>query len=121
MTQAFVELTCKMTREILRQTLGNYHPGGKSAATDNEMTGSQASSSKSNQTGTGKDGTSQPGDRASLWKPRNVLNNEKTTPAVAELNHGIKLSVQSVHVESFNDCLKILENLDLADCFDESE
>ena len=39
----------------------------------------------------------------------------------SSVDDGVELSVKSVHVDSFNDCIKILENLNLVDCFDESE
>lgn len=53
-------------------------------------------------------------------KPVNFMD-VRVEGAVTGSDDELELSVKSVHVDSFNDCLKILENLNLMDCFDESE
>jgi hypothetical protein len=36
-------------------------------------------------------------------------------------DHDYEVSVKSIHVDSFNDCMKILGGLDLMGCYEESE
>lgn len=130
MTQAFVELACKMTRDILRQTLGNYHLENvsKDGAVINKESNAGTNEgkkrddpSKENEEADSK--TREAGVKEfplSKNKPVNFVDVRVQAPTTG-LEDGVEFSVKSVHVDSFNDCLKILENLNLVDCFDESE
>lgn len=135
MTQAFVELACKMTRDILRQTLGNYHlenvSKGGSVMTNKDKVDIETSQtsegrtrddlSKENQdTENKRPDSSVRKFPLSKNKPVNFMD-VRVEGAVTGSDDELELSVKSVHVDSFNDCLKILENLNLMDCFDESE
>ena len=130
MTQAFVELACKMTRDILRQTLGNFN---------HENVSKEAFLMSSNGTTHTREGKTQNGSSIgeedtedqetnstikefplSTKKKVNFMDVRVQAPGSSE-DDGVELSVKSVHVDSFNDCIKILENLNLVDCFDESE
>lgn len=130
MTQAFVELACKMTRDILRQTLGGYHLDNVSKEGADINTDGITSTSD----GKRRDETSKEIEQAenktrdrgvikfplSKNKPVNFVDVRVQAPATGT-EEGVEFSVKSVHVDSFNNCLKILENLNLVDCFDESE
>lgn len=124
MTQAFVELACKMTRDILRQTLGNYNLENvskddavinKDGDTETNEGNQREDSSKENEETNGESVKKFP---LSKNKPVNFLDVRLQAPTAED---DVEVSVKSVHVDSFNDCLKILENLNLVDCFDESE
>lgn len=124
MTQAFVELACKMTRDILRQTLGNYNLENvskddavinKDGDTETNEGNQWEDSSKENEETNGESVKKFP---LSKNKPVNFLDVRLQAPTAED---DVEVSVKSVHVDSFNDCLKILENLNLVDCFDESE
>ena len=124
MTQAFVELACKMTRDILRQTLGNYNLENvskddavinKDGDTKTNEGNQWEDSSKENEETNGESVKKFP---LSKNKPVNFLDVRLQAPTAED---DVEVSMKSVHVDSFNDCLKILENLNLVDCFDESE
>lgn len=131
MTQAFVELACKMTRDILRQTLGNYNL--KDVSKDDSSILSKDKTSEANEANR-RDGQSKENQETenntngsgikrfplSQTKPVNFMD-VRVQGTGTEGDDEVELSVKSVHVDSFNDCLKILENLNLVDCFDESE
>ncbi|KAJ7370497.1 hypothetical protein OS493_032063 [Desmophyllum pertusum] len=128
MTQAFVELACKMTREILRQTLGNYHlenvskDGGvmnKDGTAETNESNRRGDPSKDNEDADNK--TSDNGVKKFPLSKKKPVNFVDVQVQAAGDEDGVEFSVKSVHVDSFNDCLKILENLNLVDCFDESE
>lgn len=135
MTQAFVELACKMTRDILRQTLGNYHlekvSRGGSVMTNKDKVDIETSQTSEGRT---RDDLSKENQDTENKTPDSSVRKfplSKNKPvhfmdvrvegAVTGSDDELELSVKSVHVDSFNDCLKILENLNLMDCFDESE
>ena len=131
MTQAFVELACKMTRDILRQTLGNYHLENvsKDGAVINKESNAgtnEAEKKEDDLSAENEEADSKPGENGikkfplSKNKPVNFVDVRVQAPSTGA-EHGVEFSVKSVHVDSFNDCLKILENLNLVDCFDESE
>lgn len=130
MTQAFVELACKMTRDILRQTLGSYHLENISkegSVINTEGTAGTSDGKRRDETSKGNEEAENiTRDRGinkfslSKDKPVNFVDVRVQAPATTSGN-GVEFSVKSVHVDSFNDCLKILENLNLVDCFDESE
>ena len=128
-TQAFVELACKMTRDILRQTLGSYHLDNVSK----EGAGINKDGNAGTSDGKRRDETSKENEEAenetrdggvqkflSKNKPVNFVDVQVQAPATGS-GDGVEFSVKSVHGDSFNDCLKILENLNLVNCFDESE
>ncbi|XP_015750259.1 PREDICTED: cytosolic carboxypeptidase 3-like [Acropora digitifera] len=127
MTQAFVELACKMTRDILRQTLGNYHLENKESVciprdeTSEQKEGQRSDSpSEGNQDDSNK--SSEFGVKAfpsSNGRPVSFM--DVRVDAVKKQDVDVELSVKSVHAESFNDCLKILDNLNIVDRFDESD
>jgi len=130
MTQAFVELACKMTRDILRQTLGNYHLDlskedsvniNKDETSETNKGKRRDDSPRENEENECK--TSDSGVKKfplSKSKPVNFVD-VRVQGAVTGEDDGVEFSVKSVHVDSFNDCLKILENLNLVECFDESD
>ena len=131
MTQAFVELACKMTRDILRQTLGSYHLENASKDDSVNLNKDRVSETKDGKIGDdsltenkGRESkTSDSGVKKfplSKSKPVNYMD-VRVQGSVTGEDDGVEFSVKSVHVDSFNDCLKILENLNLVDCFDESE
>ena len=116
MTQAFVELACKMTRDILKQTLGNFHlenllqkagdtqpDGVKTTAQSTDENHQEIGASDPNR---GDLGASGPPARGGSWEICSV---------------GESTALRSARVDSFNDCMKILEGLNLADQYDESE
>jgi len=130
MTQAFVELACKMTRDILRQTLGSYHldnvsKEGAGINTDGNA-GTRDEKRRDETSKENEDAENKTRDRGvktfplSKNKPVNFVDVRVQAP-VSGTEEGVEFSVKSVHVDSFNNCLKILENLNLVDCFDESE
>ena len=130
MTQAFVELACKMTRDILRQTLGSYHLDNVSKEGAGIYTDGNAGTRDEKR----RDETFKENEEAenktrdggvkkfplSKNKPVNFVDVRVQAPA-SGTEERVEFSVKSVHVDSFNNCLKILENLNLVDCFDESE
>lgn len=131
MTQAFVELACKMTRDILRQTLGNYHldnlSNNESVFVPRDETSEQREcqrcDSPSNENQDDSNKSSEFGVKAfpsSNGKPVSFMD-VRVGGAVKKQDVDVELSVKSVHAESFNDCLKILDNLNIVDRFDESE
>ena len=130
MTQAFVELACKMTRDILRQTVGNFNHENVSKedflmsnnGTTHTREGKTQSGSSIGEEDTEDQGTNSTikGFPLSTNKKVNFMDVRVQASGSSE-DDGVELSVKSVHVDSFNDCIKILENLNLVDCFDESE
>ena len=126
MTQAFVELACKMTRDILRQTLSSYHLDNvsKEGADSNKDRNAGTSDGKRRDKNEEVETKTRDGGinkfPLSENKPVNFVDIKVQAPA-AGTRDGVEFSVKSVHVDSFNDCLKILDNLNLVDCFDESE
>ena len=131
MTQAFVELACKMTRDILRQTLGSYHLTDVSKDASSILSKDEASETNEANRRDGQSKENQETDNntnesgikrfpLSKNKPVNFMD-VRVQGTGTEGDDEVELSVKSVHVGSFNDCLKILENLNLVDCFDESE
>ena len=131
MTQAFVELACKMTRDILRQTLGNYHLKNLS---DNESAFATRDEKSEEREGHRSDAPSEENQEVSNrsgdsgikafsssgGKSVNFMD-VRVEGALKKEDVEVELSVKSVHADSFNGCLKILESLNLVDCFDESE
>ena len=126
MTQAFVELACKMTRDILRQMVGNFNVENvskDSAAYNsleytevnerNQQNDSLKKNEEANESGVKK-------FPVSKNKPVNFMDVRLQTPTEGH-EDDVEVSVKGVHVDSFNDCLKILDNLNLVDRFDESE
>ena len=125
-----MELACKMTRDILRQTVGGYHLDNASK----EGAGINKDGNAGTSDGKRRDETSKENEEAEneTWdggvkkftlsknKPVNFVDVQVQAPITGSGN-GVEFSVKSVHGDSFNDCLKILENLNLVDCFDESE
>ena len=130
MTQAFVELACKMTRDILRQTLGNFNHENVSKedfVMSNNGTTHTRGGKTQNGSSIGEEDTKDQGTNSTIkvfplstTKKVNLLDLRVQAPG-SSVDDGVELSVKSVHVDSFNDCIKILENLNLVDCFDESE
>ncbi|XP_015761742.1 PREDICTED: cytosolic carboxypeptidase 2-like [Acropora digitifera] len=125
MTQAFVELACKMTRDILRQTLGNYHLDNKdSVCIPRDETSEQKEGQRSDSP---SEGNQDDGNKSSEFgvkafpssNGRPVSFMDVRVDAVKKQDVDVELSVKSVHAESFNDCLKILDNLNIVDRFDE--
>lgn len=131
MTQAFVELACKMTRDILRQTLGNYHLKNLS---DNESAFATRDEKSEEREGHRSDAPSEKNQEVSNrsgdsgikafsssgGKSVNFMD-VRVEGALKKEDVEVELSVKSVHADSFNGCLKILESLNLVDCFDESD
>ena len=126
MTQAFVELACKMTRDILRQMVGNFNVENvsKDSTAYNSLENTEANernqrndSLKKNEEANESDVKEFP---VSKNKPVNFMDVRLQTPTEGHEND-VEVSVKGVHVDSFNDCLKILDNLNLVDRFDESE
>ena len=126
MTQAFVELACKMTRDILRQMVGNFNVENVSkdsaaykslenteANERNQRNDSLKKNEEANESGVEK-------FPVSKNKPVNFMDVRLQTPTEGH-EDDVEVSVKGVHVDSFNDCLKILDNLNLVDRFDESE
>lgn len=119
-----------MTRDILRQTLGSYHLGNLSK----EGAGINKDGNAGTSDGKRRDETFKENEEAenetrdggvkkfplSKNKPVNFVDVQVQAPATGSVD-GVEFSVKSVHGDSFNDCLKILENLNLVNCFDESE
>ena len=130
MTQAFVELACKMTRDILRQTLGNFNHENVSKedfVMNNNGTTHTREGKTQNSSSLGEEDTEDQGTNSTIKafplstkKKVNFMDVRVQAPG-SSVDDGVELSVKSVHVDSFNDCIKILENLNLVDCFDESE
>ena len=130
MTQAFVELACKMTRDILRQTLGNFNHE-KVSKEDFVMSNNGTTHTRERKTqnslSLGEEDTEDQRTNSTIKafplstkKKVNFMDVRVQAPG-SSVDDGVELSVKSVHVDSFNDCIKILENLNLVDCFDESE
>lgn len=126
MTQAFVELACKMTRDILRQMVGNFNVENvsKDSAAYNSLENTEANernqrndSLKKNEEANESGAKEFP---VSKNKPVNFMDVRLQTPTEGHEND-VEVSVKGVRVDSFNDCLKILDNLNLVDRFDESE
>lgn len=120
MTQSFVELACKMTRDILRHSLGNFKRISDDSNT--KITTTTQQNEKEQQTRN----STKPGIRlAPRLKDVNYVDVDVKqaqgvgNPSVKD--HDYEVSVKSIHVDSFNDCIKILEGLDLNDCYEESE
>ena len=119
-----------MTRDILRQTLGSYHLDNVSK----EGAGINKDGNVGTSDGKRRDETFKENEEAenetrdggikkfplSKNKPVNFVDVQVQAPATGSVD-GVEFSVKSVHGDSFNDCLKILENLNLVNCFDESE
>ena len=130
MTQAFVELACKMTRDILRQTLGNFNHENVSKedfVMSNNRTTHTREGKTQNSLSLGEEDTEDQRTNSTIKafplstkKKVNFMDVRVQAPG-SSVDDGVELSVKSVHVDSFNDCIKILENLNLVDCFDESE
>ena len=126
MTQAFVELACKMTRDILRQMVGNYNVENvsKDSAAYNSLENTEANERNQRNDSLNKnEEANESGVKkfpVSKNKPVNFMDVRLQTPTEGNEND-VEVSVKGVHVDSFNDCLKILDNLNLVDRFDESE
>ena len=126
MTQAFVELACKMTRDILRQMVGNFNVENvsKDSAAYNSLENTEAN--ERNQRNDSLKKNEEANESVvkefpvSKNKPVNFMDVRLQTPTEGHEND-VEVSVKGVHVDSFNDCLKILDNLNLVDRFDESE
>ena len=126
MTQAFVELACKMTRDILRQMVGNFNVVNvsKDSAAYNSLENTEANErNQRNDSFKKNEEENESGVKkfpVSKNKPVNFMDVRLQTPTEGHEND-VEVSVKGVHVDSFNDCLKILDNLNLVDRFDESE
>lgn len=126
MTQAFVELACKMTRDILRQMVGNFNVENvsKDSAAYNSLEYTEASERNQRNDSLNKnEEANESGVKkfpVSKNKPVNFMDVRLQTPTEGH-EDDVEVSVKGVHVDSFNDCLKILDNLNLVDRFDESE
>lgn len=126
MTQAFVELACKMTRDILRQMVGNFNVENvsKDSAAYNSLENTEANErNQRNDSLKKNEEANESGFKefpVSKNKPVNFMDVRLQTPTEGHEND-VEVSVKGVHVDSFNDCLKILDNLNLVDHFDESE
>ena len=126
MTQAFVELACKMTRDILRQMVGNFNVKNvsKDSAAYNSLENTEANErNQRNDSLKENEEVNESGVKefpVSKNKPVNFMDVRLQTPTEGHEND-VEVSVKGVHVDSFNDCLKILDNLNLVDRFDESE
>lgn len=126
MTQAFVELACKMTRDILRQMVGNFNVENvsKDSAAYNSLENTEAN--ERNQRNDSLKKNEEANESVvkefpvSKNKPVNFMDVRLQTPTEGH-EDDVEVSVKGVHVDSFNDCLKILDNLNLVDRFDESE
>ncbi|XP_031548835.1 cytosolic carboxypeptidase 2-like isoform X2 [Actinia tenebrosa] len=123
MTQSFVELACKMTRDILRHSMGNFK-----RITDNDSNAKTSATTEPNEKeqpiNAGQ--STQRGIRlAPRLKDVNYIDVDvkqaRTIGNPSSRNHDYEVSVKSIHVDSFNDCIKILEGLDLNECYDESD
>lgn len=126
MTQAFVELACKMTRDILRQMVGNFNVENvsKDGAAYNSLENTEANERNQRNDSLNKnEEANESGVKkfpVSKNKPVNFMDVRLQTPTEGH-EDDVEVSVKGVHVDSFNDCLKILDNLNLVDRFDESE
>lgn len=126
MTQAFVELACKMTRDILRQMVGNFNVENvsKDSTAYNSLENTEANErNQRNDSLKKNEEANESGVKefpVSKNKPVNFMDVRLQTPTEGHEND-VEVSVKGVHVDSFNDCLKILDNLNLVDRFDESE
>lgn len=126
MTQAFVELACKMTRDILRQMVGNFNVENvpKDSAAYNSLENTEANErNQRNDSLKKNEEANESGVKefpVSKNKSVNFMDVRLQTPTEGNEND-VEVSVKGVHVDSFNDCLKILDNLNLVDRFDESE
>lgn len=126
MTQAFVELACKMTRDILRQMVGNFNVENvsKDSTAYNSLENTEANErNQRNDSLKKNEEANESGVKefpVSKNKPVNFVDVRLQTPTEGHEND-VEVSVKGVHVDSFNDCLKILDNLNLVDRFDESE
>ena len=126
MTQAFVELACKMTRDILRQMVGNFNVENvsKDSTAYNSLENTEANErNQRNDSLKKNEEANESGFKefpVSKNKPVNFMDVRLQTPTEGHEND-VEVSVKGVHVDSFNDCLKILDNLNLVDHFDESE
>ncbi|XP_022809843.1 cytosolic carboxypeptidase 3-like [Stylophora pistillata] len=126
MTQAFVELACKMTRDILRQTLGNFNLENisKDSTLYNSLESMKANErNQQNDSSREHEETNETSVKKfpmSKKKPVSFMDVRLQAPTGGG-EDDVEVSVKGVHVDSFNDCLKILENLDLVDRFDESD
>ena len=126
MTQAFVELACKMTRDILRQMVGNFNVENvsKDSAAYNSLEYTEASERNQRNDSLNKnEEANESGVKkfpVSKNKPVNFMDVRLQTPTEGH-EDDVEVSVKGVHVDSFNDCLKILDNLNLVDRFDEAE
>ena len=124
MTQAFVELACKMTRDILRQMVGNFNVENvsKDSAAYNSLENTEANERNQRNDSLNKNekGSGVKEFPVSKNKPVNFMDVRLQTPTEGH-EDDVEVSVKGVHVDSFNDCLKILDNLNLVDRFDESE
>ncbi|XP_048590295.1 uncharacterized protein LOC5514750 isoform X2 [Nematostella vectensis] len=121
MTQAFIELACKMTRDILRQTLGSYRtlsdPQPPDEKTTEKSEDEPTITLQSLNNGTSEALTIKPRARGVNFVDVDVRKAQGAEPD----GKGYDVSVKSVHVDSFNDCLKILEGLNLVDRYEESD
>lgn len=122
MTQSFVELACKMTRDILRHSLGNF----KKISDNDSNTAKVTSTAQQNDREQETRHSTKLGIRlAPRLKDVNYVDVDvKQAPSVGNAcvkDRDFEVSVKSIHVDSFNDCIKILEGLDLNECYEESE
>lgn len=131
MTQAFVELACKMTRDILRQSLGSYRRLTESDITNKQLTNKpyeNATKTTANETeklrfmNSDKRGIKiAPVVKDVNFVDVNVKRSLSGKDSESSGNGDCEVSVKSIHVDSFNDCIKILEGIGLNNCYEESE
>lgn len=130
MTQAFVELACKMTRDILRQNLGNFkllnninYSNKKLAYTTSNETNMENDPEKQCLTAYNDGIKISPTVKDVNFVDVNVqrTSNCKRNGQIATNGGDYEVAVKSIHVDSFNDCIKILEGLKLTNCYEESE
>ena len=105
-----------MTRDILRQTSGTFRKvnnkisGALTANEENKNNGSKSWMERIHQRKESK--------RVNFVDVELLPGQVESSDPVDD---GVELSVRSVHVESFNDCIRILDSLNLRDRYCESE
>ena len=114
-----MELACKMTRDILRQTQGIYH--NLTSQNTNKFNSHDNGESHSSESSENEYNKAQQNETSKRVNFVDVEVHPKKLDSNGSVDGGMELSVRSVHVDSFKDCIKILEGLDLANCYNESE
>ncbi|KAK3697746.1 hypothetical protein QZH41_010295, partial [Actinostola sp. cb2023] len=130
MTQAFIELACKMTRDILRQSLGSFKQPSEGDIANkqqplksNEKKAEETESEKLQFVSSVKHGLK----FAPTAKDVNFVDvdvrhiGNRKNSEMTKNGGDYEVAVKSIHVDSFNDCVKILEGLGLTKCYEESD